>query len=58
MLIIPREKHEGIVIGNNIIVTVADICDDNVQLDIEIPKEMTCDKGEELDAVRHTPEEV
>ncbi len=58
MLIIPREKSEGIVIGDNIIVTVADICDDSVQLDIEIPKEMTCDKGEELDAIRQSSEEI
>ncbi len=58
MLIIPREKNEGIVIGDNIIVTVADICGDSVEFDIEIPEETTCDKGEELDAVRQSPGEV
>ena len=46
MLVIPREKDQGIVISDHITVTVLDISDDEVRLGIDIPEEMSVRQGE------------
>ncbi|MGA2065410.1 MAG: carbon storage regulator CsrA [Thermoguttaceae bacterium] len=54
MLIIPRKKNEGIVIGDEITVTVIEIRGDKVRLGVECPKEMSVHAREVYDAIhRH-----
>ena len=55
MLIIPRKKGEGVVIGNNIIVTVIEIRGDKVRLGIEIPPGMPFHRKEVYDAMHQPP---
>jgi carbon storage regulator CsrA len=51
MLKIPRKKYEGVVTGDNIIVTVIEIRGDKVRLGIEIPPGMPLHRKELLDAI-------
>jgi len=46
MLIIPRSKNQSIVIGDNIIMNVVEINDDEVQLSIEYPEGVSVRPGE------------
>ncbi len=41
MLIIPREKGQGIVIDHDIVLTVVDIQEDEIRLEIRNPSEVT-----------------
>ncbi len=55
MLIIPRRKNEGFVIGDSIIVTVIEIRGDKVRLGIEHPPEMSVHRKEVYDAIHRAP---
>ena len=58
MIIISRTKDEGIVIGDDIIINVAEIRGDSVRLGIECPKEMSFRKGEVIEALQQEVQEV
>ena len=55
-MIISRQKNEGIVINDDIIVTVVEIRDDKVRLGVEGPNEMSVHRGEVLQAIRRAAE--
>ncbi len=58
MVIISREQNQGIVIGENIIVTVIEIRGDKVRLQIESPPGTTVHRREVFDAIhRAEPQE-
>lgn len=46
MIVISRRPTEGIVIQGGIVVTVVEVNDDEVQLEIEGPNEMSIEAGE------------
>jgi carbon storage regulator len=46
VLVIPRKSAESIVIGDNIILTIIEVQDDEVRLGIEHPPGVTVHKGE------------
>ncbi len=46
MIVIPREEGEGILIGDDIIVTVLEIQGDKVRLAIEYPEDTPVERGE------------
>jgi carbon storage regulator CsrA len=46
MLVIPRSKDQGMVIKDNIIVTVVDILDDEVLISIEHPDDVSIEQSE------------
>jgi len=56
MLVIPRKKGEGIVIGDEIIVTVVEIREDKVRLGVDCPKEVPFHRGEVWEAIRRAEE--
>ena len=47
MLVIPRKSAESIVIGDNIIVTIIEVQEDEVRLAIEYPRGVTVQRREE-----------
>ncbi|SDG17068.1 carbon storage regulator CsrA [Desulfosporosinus hippei] len=51
MLALTRKVGERIVIGDNIVVTVASIKGDNIRLTIEAPKAIKIFRGEIYDAI-------
>ena len=51
MFFVSRKKNEGLVIGDDIIVTVIEIRGDKVRLGIESPREMPLHRGEVFDAI-------
>jgi carbon storage regulator len=51
MLVLSRKISESIIIGDNIIVRVADIRGDNVRIAIEAPREIKIYRGEVYDAI-------
>lgn len=51
MLALTRKIGERIVIGNGIIVTVADIRGDNIRLAIDAPRDVKIYRGEIYDAI-------
>jgi carbon storage regulator len=51
MLALTRRVGERIVIGENIVITVADIKGDNIRLAIDAPKEIKIFRGEIFDAI-------
>jgi carbon storage regulator len=63
MLVLTRRKNEAIVIGNNVVVTVADIRGDKVRIGIEAPKEISVHRKEvqellDKEAKREQPSEL
>ena len=46
MIVIPREEGEGVMIGDDVIVTVVEIRGDMVRLAIEYPEDQTLQRGE------------
>ena len=48
MIVISRREHEGIVIDNNVIVTVLEIAEDSVRIGIESPSEVPTYREEVL----------
>ncbi len=57
MLVIPRSKNQGVVIKDNIIVTVVDILDDEVLISIEHPDDVSIEQSELLSVVGLMEEE-
>lgn len=51
MLILQRKLGESIVIGDNIVVSIADISSDRVKISIDAPKEISIIRSELLAAV-------
>ena len=51
MFFVSRKKNEGLVIGDDIIVTVIEIRGDKVRLGIESPREIPLHRGEVFDAI-------
>lgn len=51
MIVISREQNQGIVINDDIIVTVIEIRDDKVRLQIESPPEVPVHRREVFDAI-------
>ena len=51
MFVIPRREGEGIVIGDEIIVTVVEVQDDNVRLSIEGLPDCSGDESEITEVV-------
>lgn len=56
MIIITRKKSEGIVIDDDIIVSVVEIRGDKVRLGIERPLEVPVHRGEVFEAIRRDTE--
>jgi carbon storage regulator len=52
VIVIPREEGEGVMIGDDVIVTVVEIRGDRVRLAIEYPEDMTLQRGEARPRVR------
>lgn len=52
MIVISRKQNEGIVIRDEIVVTVVEIGDDEVQLAIDGPNEMSIESGEQYATVQ------
>jgi carbon storage regulator len=52
MIVISRKQNQGIVIRDEIVVTVVEIGDDEVQLAIEGPNEMSIEPGEHYATVQ------
>lgn len=51
MLALTRKVGEKIIIGSNIVITLADIRGDNVRLAIDAPREIKIYRGEIYDAI-------
>jgi carbon storage regulator len=51
MLVLTRKKHESVVIGNDVSVTVIDIREDRVRLGIVAPKHVPVHRQEVHDAI-------
>jgi carbon storage regulator len=52
MLVIPREKGQSVVIGDDIILTVVEIKEDRVRLAIDHPPDATVHRREVYEATR------
>jgi len=46
VIVIPREEGEGVVIGDDVVVTVVEIRGDRVRLAIEYPEDTPVERGE------------
>jgi carbon storage regulator len=51
VIVISRAKNEGIVLGDDIILTVIEIRGDKVRLGVELPKGATLRRGEDYEAM-------
>lgn len=51
MLVLSRKKNESIIIGDNVVITVAEIRGDKVRLGIEAPKETPIHRREVWEAI-------
>ena len=54
MLVLSRMKNEQIVIGENIIVTVVEICGGKVRLGFEAPREVSVNRREIYERIKHS----
>ena len=52
MLVLSRKKHESVMIGDNVAVTVVEVRGDKVRLGIEAPKDVAVHRREVYDAIR------
>lgn len=52
MLVLSRKKNEGLVIGNNITITVVDIRGDRVRLGVEAPATTPIHRFEVFEAIQ------
>jgi carbon storage regulator CsrA len=57
MLVIPRSKNQGVVIRDDIIITVVEILEDEVLISIEHPDNVLVEQSESLSAVSRTEKE-
>ena len=57
MLILSRKLGEKIVIGDNIVLTVVDVCGDRIRLGISAPKDVPIHREEIFDRIHgsHAP---
>ena len=51
MLVLSRKKNEGIVINDDIVVTIVEIRGDKVRLGIDAPRDVPVHRREVLDAI-------
>ena len=51
MLVLSRKKNEGIVISDDIVVTIVEIRGDKVRLGIDAPRDVPVHRREVLDAI-------
>jgi carbon storage regulator CsrA len=58
MLVIPRKKNESIVIRDHIILTVTEIRENEVLLEIDHPDWTTVCRGEAQDGIRRETQEL
>ncbi|MHC4398158.1 MAG: carbon storage regulator CsrA [Planctomycetota bacterium] len=54
MLVLSRKEKEGIVIDDNIVITVVDIRGGKVRLSIEAPREVPVHRKEVYEAIRNS----
>jgi carbon storage regulator len=54
MVVIPRKVGESIVIGQDIILTVVEIKEDKIRVEIEYPPEATVHRQEVYEAIQRT----
>lgn len=52
MLVLSRKKHETIVIGDNIRITINEIRGDRVRIAIDAPKDVEVHRQEVYDAIK------
>jgi carbon storage regulator len=52
VIIIPREEGEGVLIGDDVVVTVVEIRGDRVRLAIEYPDGASVERGEARSRIR------
>jgi carbon storage regulator len=52
MLVLPRQRDESIIIGDNIVVTIVDVRGDKVRLGIEAPREVSVHRREVYEAIQ------
>jgi carbon storage regulator len=51
VIVISRKKNEGVVLGDDIVVTVIEIRDDEVRLGVELPRDCTRHRQEVYEAI-------
>jgi len=56
MLVLGRQRHESIMIGDNVEITILDIRDGNVRLGITAPKCIPVHRREIYDVIQHEKE--
>ena len=56
MLVLGRQRHESIMIGDNVEITILDIRDGNVRLGITAPKCIPVHRREIYDVIQHKKE--
>ena len=52
MLVLSRKRHESIILGDNIVITIVEILGDKVRLGIEAPKEVPVHRQEVYEAIK------
>ena len=57
MLILSRKRHESIIIGEDVFITVVEVRGDKVRLGIEAPKEVSVHRQEVYDAIQESKEQ-
>ena len=58
MLVLSRHRDEGIMIGDNVVVTIVDIRGDKVRLGIDAPTEIPVHRQEVYDAIQRENREA
>ncbi len=53
MLVLSRKKNESIMIGDDIEITIADVCSNKVRLGINAPKKISVHRKEIYEAIQH-----
>jgi carbon storage regulator len=57
MLVLNRKRHESIIIGENIVVTVVEICGKQVKIGIQAPDDVVILRTELVDRQEETAED-
>ncbi len=52
MLVLTRKKNEGIILGDNISITILEIREDTIKIGIEAPRDITILRSELYQAVK------
>ena len=53
MLVLSRKKNEGIMIGDDVVITVIEVRGDKVRLGIDAPRAVPVHRSEIYEAIRH-----